>query len=106
MFIYHSEQNHIDVINGIPRKKIQKVDIKGNHGYKMVEITNKSGTKHSKKSLTLNEIKNIQNQQYIPGLFRTCEHCIMNQTLSHSKSRKSHKSHKSHKSRKSKRSNS
>jgi len=79
MFIYNSIQTHSEFKKGINQTKTKRVSVRGKSGYKMVTIRGRSGrvTKKSKKRLTQNEIKCIKRCQFIPGLFKDCEKCIV-----------------------------
>jgi hypothetical protein len=73
MFVYRSVQYHSNVVNGKEKTKTQRVDIKGNQGWKSVTIKqNKGARKTSKKRLTQKEIRCIKKCKFIPGLFSDC----------------------------------
>lgn len=78
MFQYNSVQTHSDFKNGKGQTKTNRVTIKGNSGYKMITIRNKSGkiTNKSKRRLTRKEMKCIKQCQFVPGLFKDCETCL------------------------------
>ena len=78
MFIYNSTQTHSEFKRGIGQTKTKRVTVRGKTGYKMVTIR-RSGrvTRKSKKRLTQSEIKCIKRCQFIPGLFKDCEKCVM-----------------------------
>jgi hypothetical protein len=78
MFQYHSVQTHIDLQNGKRRNKTQRVSIKGSKGFKQVTILSPTGKRRtSKKPLSKKEIACIRKCQFIPGLFRDCEECLV-----------------------------
>ena len=77
MFQYHSVQTHIDLQNGKRRNKTQRVSIKGSKGFKQVTILGVGKRQTSKKPLTKKEIQCIRKCQFIPGLFRKCEECLV-----------------------------
>ena len=77
MFQYHSVQTHIDLHNGKRRNKTQRVSIKGSKGFKEVTIQGLGKRRTSKKPLSKKEIQCIRKCQFIPGLFRKCEECLL-----------------------------
>ena len=79
MFVYNSTQTHSEFKRGVGQTKTKRVTVRGKTGYKMVTIREKGGrvTKKSKKRLTQSEIKCIKRCQFIPGLFKDCEKCVM-----------------------------
>jgi hypothetical protein len=78
MFEYHSIQTHIDLHQGKRRNKTQRVSIKGSKGFKEVMIQGPNGKRRTnKKKLTKKEIQCIRKCQFIPGLFRDCEECLL-----------------------------
>ena len=81
MFIYNSIQTHSDFRRGVgqTKTKTKRVTLRGKIGYKMVTIRGRGGrvTKKSKKRLTQSEIKCIKRCQFIPGLFKDCEKCVV-----------------------------
>ncbi len=78
MFNYNSIQTHSDFKGGKGQTKTNCVKIKGNKGFKMITIKNKSGKiiKKSKKRLTRKQISCIKLCRFVPGLFRDCEMCL------------------------------
>ena len=73
---YHSEQTHIEYVNGKQKERRQIVDINGKNGTKTVIVT-RNGKKHkSTKSLSPKEISCIRKCQFMPGLFNECDKCI------------------------------
>jgi len=79
MFIYNSTQTHSEFKRGVGQTKTKRVTVRGKTGYKMVTIRGRGGrvTKKSKKRLTQSEIKCIKRCQFIPGLFKDCEKCVV-----------------------------
>ena len=79
MFRYTSVQTHSEFKNGKGQTKTRRVTIKGKSAYKMLIIRNNSGrvTKRVKKRLTKKEIKCIRKCQFMPGLFKDCQQCIL-----------------------------
>ena len=77
MFQYHSVQTHIDLQHGKRRNKTQRVSIKGSKGFKQVTILALGKRRTSKKTLSKKEIACIRKCQFIPGLFRDCEECLL-----------------------------
>jgi len=79
MFQYNSVQTHSEFKNGKGQTKTRRVTIKGKSAYKMLIIRNNSGrvTKRVKKRLTKKEIKCIRKCQFMPGLFKDCQQCIL-----------------------------
>jgi hypothetical protein len=76
MFRYTSVQSHSDLMNGKGRTKIQKVNITGKKGFKLVTIITNGKRKTSKKRLSQKEIGCIRRCQFVPGLFKDCMSCI------------------------------
>ena len=73
---YHSEQTHIEYVNGKQKERRQIVDINGKNGTKTVIVT-RNGKKHkSTKSLSPKEISCIRKCQFMPGLFNEFDKCI------------------------------
>jgi hypothetical protein len=79
MFVYNSTQTHSEFKKGVGQTKTKRVTVRGKTGYKLVTIRGSNGrvTKKSKKRLTQSEIKCIKRCQFIPGLFKDCEKCIV-----------------------------
>jgi hypothetical protein len=77
MFRYDSTQTHSDLRDGVPRTKTQRVTIRGSKGHKEVTIHTNGRKKTAKKKLTKKEIACIRACQFIPGLFRNCERCLL-----------------------------
>jgi len=79
MFVYNSIQTHSDFRRGVGQTKTKRVTVRGKTGYKMVTVRGRHGrvTKKSKKRLTQTEIKCIKRCQFIPGLFKDCEKCVV-----------------------------
>jgi hypothetical protein len=79
MFVYNSTQTHSEFKKGVGQTKTKRVTVRGKTGYKMVTIRGKGGriTRKSKKRLTQSEIKCIKRCQFIPGLFKDCEKCVV-----------------------------
>lgn len=75
MFQYHSQQVHSQVVNGKGTTKIQTVKIKNKKGMKEVVVKNMKGKtlQKTRKALKYRDIRNIQNGNFIPGLFRDCQ---------------------------------
>jgi hypothetical protein len=73
---YHSEQTHIEFVNGVRQERHQIVDINGTKGTKTVIITRNDKTKKSLKQLSAKEIACIRRCEFVPGLFKDCEKCI------------------------------
>jgi hypothetical protein len=78
MFQYDSVQTHIDLHQGKRRNKTQRVFIRGSKGFKEVVLQGPTGKRRtSKKPLSKKEIACIRKCQFIPGLFRKCEECLV-----------------------------
>jgi hypothetical protein len=73
---YHSEQTHIEFVNGVRQERRQIVDVNGNKGTKIVIITRNGKTKKSIKPLSAKEIECIRKCEFVPGLFNECDKCI------------------------------
>ena len=73
---YHSEQTHIEFVNGVKQERRQIVDVHGNKGTKTVIITRNGKTKKSVKQLSAKEIECIRRCEFVPGLFNECDKCI------------------------------
>ena len=73
---YHSEQTHIEFVNGVKQERRQIVDVNGNKGTKIVIITRNGKTKKSIKPLSAKEIECIRKCKFMPGLFNECDKCI------------------------------
>jgi hypothetical protein len=73
-FSYHSEQIHSVFKNGKGETRRNVVDIKKDKGYKAVETYHADGTRKSRaqKDLTAEELRCIQKNKFIPGLFKDC----------------------------------
>jgi hypothetical protein len=79
-FHYTSVQTHTEFINGKKHTNVKSVHINGNKGSKSVKEFNSSKKPvNSTKRLTKKEIECIRRCQFIPGLFRDCERCVMTQ---------------------------
>ena len=73
---YHSEQTHIEFVNGVKQERRQIVDVNGTKGTKTVIITRNGKTKKSVKQLSAKEIACIRRCEFVPELFKDCEKCI------------------------------
>jgi len=73
---YHSEQTHIEFVNGVKQERQQIVDVNGTKGTKTVIVTRNGKTKKSVKRLSAKEIACIRRCEFIPGLFNECDKCI------------------------------
>lgn len=73
---YHSEQTHIEYVNGTQKERRQIVDINGKNGTKTVIVIRNGKKQKSTKSLSPKEISCIRNCQFMPGLFNECDKCI------------------------------
>ena len=73
---YHSEQTHIEYVNGKQKERRQIVDINGNKGTKTVIVTRNGKKQKSVKPLSSKEISCIRKCQFVPGLFNECDKCI------------------------------
>ncbi len=73
---YHSEQTHIEFVNGVKQERRQIVDVNGTKGTKIVIITRNGKTKKSTKPLSAKEIECIRKCKFMPGLFNECDKCI------------------------------
>ena len=73
---YHSEQTHIEFVNGVRQERRQIVDVNGTKGTKTVIVTRNSNTKKSTKPLSAKEIGCIRKCKFMPGLFNECDKCI------------------------------
>ena len=73
---YHSEQTHIEYVNGTQKERRQIVDINGKNGTKTVIVTRNGKKQKSTKSLSPKEIECIRKCQFMPGLFKSCDKCI------------------------------
>ena len=76
---YHSEQTHIEYVNGKQKERRQIVDINGKNGTKTVIVTRNGKKQKSTKSLSPKEISCIRKCQFMPGLFNECDKCINNE---------------------------
>lgn len=76
---YHSEQTHIEYVNGKQKERRQIVDINGNKGTKTVIIIHNGKKQKSTKPLSAKEISCIRKCQFVPGLFNECDKCINNE---------------------------
>ena len=78
MFVYNSTQTHSEFKRGVGQTKTKRVTVRGKTGYKMVTVRRLGRiTRKSKKRLTQSEIKCIKRCQFIPGLFKDCEKCVI-----------------------------
>ena len=73
---YHSEQTHIEYVNGKQKERRQIVDINGKNGTKTVIVTRNGKKQKSTESLSPKEIECIRKCQFMPGLFKSCDKCI------------------------------
>ena len=73
---YHSEQTHIEYVNGKQKERRQIVDINGKNGTKTVIVTRNGKKQKSTESLSAKEISCIRKCQFMPGLFKSCDKCI------------------------------
>jgi hypothetical protein len=73
---YHSEQTHIEYVNGTQKERRQIVDINGKNGTNTVIVTRNGKKQKSTKSLSPKEIECIRKCQFMPGLFKSCDKCI------------------------------
>ena len=73
---YHSEQTHIEYVNGTQKERRQIVDINGKNGTKTVIVTRNGKKQKSTKSLSPKEISCIRRCKFMPGLFNDCDKCI------------------------------
>ena len=73
---YHSEQTHIEYVNGKQKERRQIVDINGKNGTKTVIIIHNGKKQKSTESLSAKEISCIRKCQFMPGLFKSCDKCI------------------------------
>ena len=73
---YHSEQTHIEYVNGKQKERQQIVDINGKNGTKTVIVTRNGKKQKSTKSLSAKEISCIRRCKFMPGLFNECDKCI------------------------------
>lgn len=73
---YHSEQTHIEYVNGKQKERRQIVDINGNKGTKTVIVTRNGKKQKSAKPLSAKEISCIRRCKFMPGLFNECDKCI------------------------------
>jgi len=73
-FSYHSDQTHAMFRNGKGQTRRNIVSVKDGKGKKIVEFYDVDGkqVKHSEKSLTQKELDHIQQNRFIPGLFKNC----------------------------------
>ena len=73
-FSYHSEQIHSSYEDGKGQTQRSIVDIKNGKGYKAVETYTVDGKLKSRtqKDLTADELRCIQKNKFIPGLFKDC----------------------------------
>jgi hypothetical protein len=73
-FSYHSEQIHSSFENGKGETRRNIVDIQGGKGYKAVETYKADGKlkRRDQKDLTAEELRCIQKNKFIPGLFKDC----------------------------------
>lgn len=76
---YHSEQTHIEYVNGTQKERRQIVNINGKNGTKTVIVTRNGKKQKSTKSLSPKEISCIRKCQFMPGLFNECDKCINNE---------------------------
>ena len=76
---YHSEQTHIEYVNGKQKERRQIVDINGKNGTKTVIVTRNGKKQKSTESLSPKEISCIRKCQFMPGLFNECDKCINNE---------------------------
>jgi hypothetical protein len=72
MFQYSSEQTHFTLKNGKPTKVTEKVMITNGEGTKTVIKFHNGKKAVQTHPLTQEELKNIQNRKFMPGLFRPC----------------------------------
>jgi hypothetical protein len=86
-FAFHSEQVHSTYENGIEQTKKNIVNIKNGKGTKTVTIVKNGKANSSTKKLSTSEVKQIKQNQFIPGLFKPCYTCLKNTTRSKSSSR-------------------
>jgi hypothetical protein len=54
-----------------------RVSIRGSKGFKEVSVLTNGRRKTSKKKLSKKEMECIRKCQFIPGLFRSCEKCLL-----------------------------
>ncbi len=75
-FTFHSEQVHSVQENGQQKTKKNIVNIVNGKGTKTVEITENGKTRRNTQKLSKKEQEKIQQNQFIPGLFKPCYNCL------------------------------
>ena len=75
-FRYHSTQVHEMEENGVQQLKKNTVNIENGKGTKTVEVTKNGKTRKVTHKLTPSQVKKIQSNQFIPGLFKSCHDCL------------------------------
>ncbi len=89
-FTYKSHQVHFSSMNGQTRKQENIVNISKGKGTKTVKITQNGKTRKATRTLTEDNMRCIENHQFIPGLFSDCLTDV-NVRLSKSNTRRSSK---------------
>jgi hypothetical protein len=97
VFQYSSTQVHEVMENGEKKMKKNIVEIKNGKGSKTVELTENGKTRKSTKKLSNAEIQKIQQNQFIPGLFKSCTNCLNSRSLTSQTRRNSKKKRDSRK---------
>ena len=76
MFQYESTQFHMSKVDGKTQTRKNIVKIRNGKGTKTVVIMRDGKTKKSTHKLKPSEVRKIQKNQFIPGLFKPCLKCI------------------------------
>jgi histidinol phosphatase-like PHP family hydrolase len=87
-FQYHSEQVHTTFSHGHATEKRNIVDVTNGKGTKTVVIRENGNTRTSTHKLKPREIKKIQNQQFVPRLFKPCYDCLRPKSKQRSRTQK------------------
>ena len=77
MFNYVSVQEHSSAASNLPAKTVRNiVTVKNGKGTKSIEeYVNGKLKKRGTKRLSVNEIRNIKDRKFMPGLFKDCLTC-------------------------------
>jgi hypothetical protein len=96
-FHYNSTQVHAVEKDGVEEVRKNTVNIENGKGTKTVELTKNGQTRKVTHKLTASQVKKIQNNQFIPGLFKSCHDCLNTRTQSRQTRRNSKKRESSRK---------
>ncbi len=75
-FAYNSIQSNQTRIKGKLYSTTRRVQIKNGKGFKEVVTRTGGKTRRARKPLSRNEIRCIQGNKFVPGLFKSCVSCL------------------------------